>query len=309
MYWNMPMDGAAPAIYFDSPEPRTFQNVTPLDPQLFSSCREFAGELLGARSGKYSPVDVAHWLDRLARETEAALAAAGKPGSTEAVRLALDAEIQALLGRFFAAKLRAGVLAALNEQKTDRKYLSGCIDQYRVARAAWATIVERTHGIYGDLSISDRFAERGTWADRLRDIDVDIGALEGQLAITWKMSDNPPGLSEVLNGKPRAVVAVTHTPPARFTPKADVTLAFSTAQPLAKAVLWYRHVNHAERWISVAMTADGATRRATIPAAYADGAYPLQYYFTLHEPSGDAALHPGIGETLLNQPYFVVPRG
>ena len=55
------------------------------------------------------------------------------------------------------------------------------------------------------------------------------------------------------------------------------------------------------------MRADASTRRATIPAAYADSDYPLQYYFELREgDKGQAWLYPGFNATLTNQPYFVI---
>ena len=53
--------------YGDTPTPRTFCNVSPLDPQLFSRICDFAEEMLqGKRSGKYSPIEVAQWLEDLA---------------------------------------------------------------------------------------------------------------------------------------------------------------------------------------------------------------------------------------------------
>ena len=53
--------------YSDTPAPKVFGNVTPLDPQLFSRMSDFADELLkGERGGKYSPVEVAQWLEDLA---------------------------------------------------------------------------------------------------------------------------------------------------------------------------------------------------------------------------------------------------
>ena len=49
IYWNFPMAAPAPDTFWDTPSPKLFQNVTALDPQQFSSCSEYAGELLGER--------------------------------------------------------------------------------------------------------------------------------------------------------------------------------------------------------------------------------------------------------------------
>jgi hypothetical protein len=48
--------------------------------------------------------------------------------------------------------------------------------------------------------------------------------------------------------------------------------------------------------------------RATIPAAYTDSVFPLQYYFELRESPERAWLHPGFAADLANQPYYVVRR-
>jgi hypothetical protein len=44
----------------------------------------------------------------------------------------------------------------------------------------------------------------------------------------------------------------------------------------------------------------------SIPGSYTDSAYPLAYFFTVHDASGDAWIVPGFDETLSNQPYHVV---
>lgn len=101
IYWNQPMVGEPQYNpYTDSPSPKTFQNVSPLDPQLFSRMSDFAEELLqGQRSGKYSPIEVAQWLEDFADAAEKDLLQAGKPRSVEFRRLAIDVNMQARLGK------------------------------------------------------------------------------------------------------------------------------------------------------------------------------------------------------------------
>ena len=77
-----------------------------LDPQLFSRINDFADELLkGEWSGKYSPIEVAQWIEDYAGEAsrrlaEGAAKATGKE-RPEYRRMAIDIELQAALGRFF----------------------------------------------------------------------------------------------------------------------------------------------------------------------------------------------------------------
>ena len=115
------VDAAHPGPYTDSPSPKVFGNVSPLDPQLFSRINDFADELLkGERSGKYSPIEVAQWLEDYAagasRQLAEAAAKAPAKDRPEYRRLAIDIELQAALGRFFGAKFRAGVLYRIYEQ-------------------------------------------------------------------------------------------------------------------------------------------------------------------------------------------------
>lgn len=307
VYWNLPLASEADKFFWDTPAPKNFQNVTGLDPQLFSSCVECAAELTGERSGKYSPLEAALWLDGLASEVEAALKAAGTPKSIEHARLAVDAEMLAYLGRFFAAKLRAGVAMALFERNQERNTLAATIAEYKKARAVWTKIVARAHGVYADdLSISDRFTERGAWAARLKDIDDDIAALESRLATVTLVSDRPAGLAAISQVRARDPLPVQHTAPALFTRGQAVPLVAAVREGLTKAVLWYRHVNAAERWTPVEMISAADGWHAEIPAAYTDSPYPLQYYFEFRAAPERAWISPGFDGKQLNQPYVVV---
>ena len=72
--------------------------------------------------------------------------------------------------------------------------------------------------------------------------------------------------------------------------------------------LCYRHVNQAERWETAEMAGRGSVYGASIPAAYTDSPYPLQYYFVVRGAGARAWLHPGLGADLTHQPYYVLRR-
>src|SRR5205085_1884447 len=119
------------------------------DPELFSSMNDCASELLSnQRSGRYSPIEVAQWLEDLARDIETDLAAAGRPTAPEAERAVLDVRLQTGLGRFFAAKFRAGVLYALSERGRSRQALKASLEHYRAARTAWFDLAELARPVY-----------------------------------------------------------------------------------------------------------------------------------------------------------------
>src|SRR5207248_7998620 len=68
MYTDMPLvDSHRPQPYGDTPAPKRFGTVSPLDPELFATLEECAAALLaGEPLPKYSPLEVADWLETLA---------------------------------------------------------------------------------------------------------------------------------------------------------------------------------------------------------------------------------------------------
>ncbi|HUO97182.1 MAG TPA: hypothetical protein VMU01_00855 [Rhizomicrobium sp.] len=311
VYYNMPMASEASGDWWDTPKPRTFQNVTALDPQLFSTCSEYAGELMSECSGKYSPLEVAMRLDGLADATSTALNAAGAVKSVPDQRLAIDAEMQALLARFFAAKLRAGVLFAMFEKTRDRATLEASIRFYRTARDHWAKLADRANGAYAaDISISDRFTERGQWRDRLALIDADIAGAEAMAATATASQQNDPYLAKAVAAMPahRDPLPCVHRAPAGFAPGQAVELVIAVREGLSSAKLLYRHVNQGERWNSATMDSQADGWHGSIPAAYTASPFPLQYYFEFRSAPDRAWLCPGFNDDLLNQPYIVLRR-
>ena len=302
MYTNQPIasdKGFVP--YTDTPSPRVFANVSPLDPQLFSSISEQVDNLLAGRANaKYQPTEVADWLERLAGEAEASLAALGTPGDGQDRRLTEDVVIQAALARFFAAKLRAGVHFVLWQKTNSRDDGSHAIESYQLARDVWARMAERARTVYAaDVSYGKIPQRRGHWSDRLAAIDSDLAAMKSVIAAQpGSATADPPTPPQ------RLMTQTHHIAPERFQPGADLPIVLNGAGDVSVR-LFYRHVNHGERWLSMAMSQEGDTFRAAIPAAYTSSPYPLQYYFVL-EKGAQAALYPGFNATFSNQPYFAV---
>ena len=308
MYTNQPIvDPRKPHPYSDTAAPKVFGNASPFDPQLFSRCNEFAAELVkGERSGKYSPVEVAQWLEDLADNATRQLKQVEAP---EYRRLAIDVSVEAGLGRFFGAKLRSGVLYAIHEQTGDRAALEEALKQYRRARDSWAEIADRTKGVYvPDVTIGEHPWLRGHWLDRLPAIDDDIADMQKRLE-SAKATAEPAAraaIAEAWEGR-----AVRQRPAATRRPLNSIRASRSTWRSRwngssTSARLYYRHVNQAERYQTAEMQAAGNRYRAAIPGAYTDSPFPLVYYFELKEAADKAWLHPGFGPDLANQPYFVV---
>jgi hypothetical protein len=278
MYYNMSIvDAKTKNPYGDSPSPRVFGTVSPFDPEMFASVVEYVE---GKSGVKYTPLEVAEWLDRLA---DAALL-----GNVPRA-WSIDIQIMAGLGRFFAAKFRSAVAYQLGA-------VADALAQYRKARDVWAKLANVAKGVYRpDVSFGYDYQLRGHWLDRLVQIDEDIARMEK--ATGERRSDDI--------GKRRASLSCTHTPPAHFKAGApvEVTIAFEGIRPRLR----YRHVNQVESFAAVEMTKSGSEFRAQIPAAYTNSPYPLQYYFELHGID-NYDMYPGLGPRLTNQPYFVIQQ-
>jgi hypothetical protein len=313
MYTAQPMvDARKNNPYTDTPSPKTFGNASPFDPQMFSTVNGFADELVkGERSGKYSPVEVAQWLEDLAQTAATQLAQTAAQKTPEFRRMAIDVGMQAALGRFFAARFRSGVLYGIHERTGDRAALEEALKMVRHARDIWAQMAESARGVYvSDLTVGELPWLRGHWLDRLPAIDSDIADMAKRL----------PGLPQtapaqrVKNaiaaalGRPRRGPANFSHSPAPHLPSQEALYLELQAPEKVSVQLWYRHFNQAERWQKTEMLPlpESDRHRASIPASYTDSPFPLQYYFEIRQGPEQVWLYPGFDASRANQPYFVV---
>lgn len=321
LYTNQPIvDPNRRHPYGDSPSPGVFGNVSPHDPQLFSRINDLAAELLkGERSGKYTPVEVAQWLedyaDSAARHLAQAEVQVADKNGPEFRRLAIDATIQVGLGRFYGAKLRSGILYAIWERSGDSAALKEALRAYRNARATWAELANRAKDVYkSDITVGEGSHLRGHWLDRLPAMDEDIADMAKRLEQAKPGEVQQHRVRSAINealGRPRRIsVPCRHTPPPKFRPGQPLEIELSPGrEPKAVSVrLYYRHVNQAEHYLTVEMQVQDYHYRATIPGSYTNSPYPLQYYFELKEGPETVWLYPGFAADLANQPYFVVRR-
>jgi hypothetical protein len=321
---NMPIIfGSEPSPYGDTPVPKCFGTVSPLDPQMFSTVRECASALLaGETSGKYSPIEVAQWIEDCAGESSDALKAARRitrsQFSPEFRRFEEDVLIQIGLGTFFAHKLRSAVLFESYQHTGNAESGKRALAHYRQARDAWAVMAQRAGRVYvSDISYGSVPKRRGHWSDRLPGIDTDLAAMEAQLQSASAPTGSGQNASialQMANGRPnRPIASCVHRQPDDLRPgqplsvSIEVSSTASGAHPTAIR-LFFRHVDHAERWMSVEMNHEAGRYTGTITAEYTQSEYPLQYYFELQNGKCAAWMYPGLNKTFSDQPYFTVSR-
>ena len=300
-------------LYTDSPAPHNVSAISPLDPQLFSTIDQHAKNLVsGTKDARYSPGEVIEWLETMVRTSTAALAAVrtsdGPRAKSPAFRQAEeDIVILNGLGLYYANLFRAALFYSIHELTGDPVAAVQSLAAYRKARDAWANMAARADKVYvKDISYGDVPIRRGSWSERLPEIDLDVAALKTYFS--EKTIQQPPAgkaIQQAIKAPARLKIAADHSAPNAFHRGADLKLTITTSENVAEAILWYRHVNHGERWSSTPMQKTGNVHQASIPDSYTDSPYPLQYYFEFHA-ANEATLYPPFNPTLSNQPYFAI---
>jgi hypothetical protein len=326
MYWNQPMTEADHKNpYSDTPSPKRFGTVSPLDPEFFLTCDEAAAEILGngPLSGKKSPTWVASCLDGYAGQALTALHKMKVQDNSPAAlrRLQADVIIQAGLGKFFAAKFRAGVFYGIYLSTKNTQALDETLREIRDARATWAGLAAAAKGVYlQDVTYGPEYFQRGNWTDRLAAMDADIADLQNLSAQAtsnpapmpfWNVTKNivcEPSPVTFDWGKSGVVPSNSyHTPPVSFRRGADLTIKYSLSDVERFSLeLRYRHVNQGELWQEMKMQAAADGFYATIPGEYTNSPFPLQYYFRIRFEPGGVVVSPGLEFRYNGQPYYVV---
>jgi hypothetical protein len=299
MYVNMSIvDDSHPEPYTDTPEPKRFAAVNPLDPQMFSRVDDDAG-------GKYSPLEVAQGLEDFSLQASRFLPQAKEKSRVDDPvfrRMEIDVSILCGLGQFFSYKLRAAISYAIFERGVDSQPLREAVKFYQQAREMWAGIVAKTSGVYlNDVTFGVDWWQRGHWADRLEAIDKDIAAMQAAKSENTSAQFHAPTLTK------RQSVPVQHSPPVNFYRSEAVAIEMTISSEVQPEVvlLHYRHVNQAEIWQRAVMRKDREKFRGRIPSEYCDSNYPLQYYFEIVSDEC-VMLYPGFGSDWSGMPYFVV---
>ncbi len=327
IYNNQPIvtiEGNPGPDYRDTDKPAVFGNVSPFDPQLFSKMNEYAAALMkDTVLAKYSPLEVARWLDQLAdagmQNLDEARSLVNDRNGAAFRRMEADVKIQCGIARFFADKMRSAVLWHLYEESGDTIALKKAIEKYTCARNAWAEMAEEAKSIYvPDISFGELWQLRGHWANRIPSMDFDIANMKDVLekAIEADAGNNN---RSVENKSIKAAIETVESPPQRttidckhqaselFKPGEAMQIKLTAADKNIRNIyLFYRHVNQAVDWRRTTMKQNGDQFQSVIPAEYTDTRYPMSYYFAVDLGDAGIAIYPGLDQNLAGMPYYVV---
>lgn len=303
----------------DTLAPARLGTVSAVDPAVFSSAREFAEAHLAARAdGRYSPLDVADFLDDLAEGAASEAQSAREDLGLDAgdsLRLS-DAEALAGLGRFFARLMRAAVAYELFELTNIGGHLAEAARLFEDAIANFAKLAADLDRLYvRDLAFGEVPEGRGAWSDRLPAMREELAQLQAELAeLAPEAGNGPtPGLPEVLE---RRLVPLTGELTAVLSSSSpgglEVCLELApsdSAKEVAQATLCYRSVNQFATYEHCVMERTGPWRfRGVIPPEVLAKPYAVQYFCELAASDGRAARLPGLGPSLVEVPYRCYER-
>ena len=213
------VDPTAPSPYGDTPEPKDFGHVSPLDPQLFSTSTSTSATCSPAQRGQVLAGGgraVARGPRRGGRVREARQAAPRAVGGRIA-EAAVPARrhrhrAQAGMGRFFAAKLRERRAV---RSSTSRPGDRAALEAARAAVPPGAGGVGADGGglppVYvADITFGPLPHQRGHWADRVAAMDTDIAPMERMTLDAAAASARSPSAQRCatriaqITGRPRA---------------------------------------------------------------------------------------------------------
>lgn len=313
MYVDLPISAWKVSMHYswDTPQPGTWEGVSPFDPETFYGIGEFADAALHGRlTPKYTPLEVASWLDAMVREGEAALAKTERyapENNPQAQRTIIDLQVIAQLGRFFAGKFRAAVEYAFFQRTGNAEYLQESIRILQEAQAAYASIPGLVRGVYQeDIAFGVGISDRGSWSDRIMAMREDLHLLNRELQRAQGGSDSESTVHiERRSQRWAAVAQFAAASPYKRGESLNVCLVTSDSA-ISGAVLRYRHVNQAEDFETVEMERTGDGFEAAIPGDYTSSPYPLMYLAEVRRDQEQPVFVPAFNDSLSNQPYIVV---
>ncbi|PVE98184.1 hypothetical protein DC434_01595 [Microbacterium sp. TPD7012] len=312
LYVDLPISEQIKCMHYawDTPDPRTWEGVSSFDPTLFYSVGEYADAVMSnSLSARYSPLEVARWLEDLVVEGEAALdnvAASSMVDNPQTQRTVTDLRIVAHLGRFFADKFRAAVQYALHRRTGDPSHLESSITFLDAAHDQYARIPEVAAGVYrDDIAFGIGPSDRGTWADRLPSMLRDLDALKAQLRAMALVA--PQKRERLVHRSGRWAADAVFEVPATFERGSEMPVQLRCEDTsIDAAVLHFRHLNQGERWQSMPMRRTGTDYAISVPGDYTGSGYPLAFFAEVYREGDHPVFVPALGSTLANQPYIVI---
>ncbi len=305
---------------YDTKKPKTFGSISPMDPQLFQSPNECGESLINeGNTGKYTPIEVAQWLEDIAEKASENIKKANNILDVNASkpnfrRIEEDVSILIGMAQFFAAKMRSAVLWKIYIESGEPNAAEKSIELYETGITIWSKMAKRAETVY-KKNISYGFPScSGHWMDRIPSFDEDIADLKNRFKNQATQKAKIPAMvteeaiKQAISRPVRPIVKIGHVPQEFFQESKPLLISLEIENNPEEVVLHYRHINQSKYWESLVLQKKNTFYVGEIPESYTNYRFALQYYFEIKISSSQATLFPAFDDDLANVPYYVVRR-
>jgi hypothetical protein len=296
----------------------SYATSNPSDEQLFTSvAKAVDAKLAGKPVDAFHPFTVRDWYESLARQIEQASVEAAERGADSAAEwypTSVDFNMLAGISRYHARMVCAAWYNDLFEKTGDGGAGVKAYEALTAAREVWRTLSDiGSANYYHDLmfDIGTGMRRNGTWADRIPgQLDKDVRTLKDALskAGIHDVGEGDPlrycSLADPMTAVARARLTVAGT--ARAGQPLTVTVQANEFAPFTDVTLYYRHMNHREKYQSLPMTRMGDEWTAEIPADYVQAEWDMVVYCAAHIFGNSTVILPGMGEVEYDFPVKIV---
>ncbi|MDA0840501.1 MAG: hypothetical protein O3B01_28965 [Planctomycetota bacterium] len=286
--------------------------IEPSDPTQFYRVDEYVEDALTRKlCGKWTPYQIAAYLESLAEQTEKVLSAMEAEGkfNAESKGMQVDSEIISHLARYHATRLRATVQYALHQKTGEPRLLVEALNLLQAARSEWQKLVESAEPYHSNLVFGrESFRHTGHWRDWFAVIDKDIERL-GSMAVSGErqVSCEPAvtRVSDVLQSEKRPELSVEFSVPSIAPAGHDLSIRIqaSSNEPVSHARCFHRNTNQALHFGVVELTCSRQAWEGNIPAEAIPRNWDLMIFFEFDLANGTAVRWPDWRE---RTPYFMI---
>ena len=298
----------------DTALPANWSGAVAFDSTLFSSVGEYVDSVVaGNLDAKYTPLEVASWIQTFTDRGEAALARFQETSDLsdpQTNRTLIDLGVLVELGHFFATQYRAAVEYSVFEKTGAADSIVKAVELLEEARAHWIKLTQVVEGVYcKNLKFGPEPGEYGHWADQIPNIDEDLRILRLERDRASQVGAGESATVIHRDSRESDTQGFSHVQPRPYDRGSSipVRLGVDTATNVDSVTLFYRHLDQSKQYEKVDMVADNGGFDAEIPGSYTADSYPLAYFFEVTPKGKKPIFFPGfLDETLSNQPYYTL---
>lgn len=300
---------------------RTYINTEPGDPGLFYAIDEYVSDYLdGCVREKYTPLQVANWLQKIACSIEKSLSKIKNEttmnNQKEYKATKLDLLLLADLARYHFWKIKAAIKLNLYQRTENVSSLKSAYKAAQIAQSKWESLATSSDGVYYEDLIFGTGAgtgRRGHWKDRLSELNQDVRKLKELLNDKQEKTNEFSLEKSEINLKNNNVYQQLdpsfqdNIPEVHFAEK-DLEILVKIGGVISPdhLTMHYRHMNQLEgSFKTLKMSKETEVFTGIISGDYLKPDWDIMIYFTT-SIEDKPIIYPGLYHAEFPFPYFVV---